>query len=149
MARTSPPRCGGWLDPISIRRNQRRRGKISRKVKLMDVQTVCKILNNNNPPVRPGDCVSGKHQVREHTLHNLPRCRASIPSTSDRLDQGPILSDSASIARAPARYVVAGPNDQYDAHAVCEESNRRRVSVFFFMENERRNHGGDEWGTWR
>jgi len=30
----------------------------------------------------------------------------------------PILSDKISIARPPARYVVDGPNDQYDAHAV-------------------------------
>lgn len=29
-----------------------------------------------------------------------------------------ILNDKISIAKAPARYVVDGPNDQYDAHAV-------------------------------
>jgi len=32
--------------------------------------------------------------------------------------KGPILSDRISIAKAPTRYVVDGPNDQYEAHAV-------------------------------
>ena len=52
---------------------------------------------------------------------------SDLASISDHWINDLILNDKISIAKAPARYVADGPNDQYDAHAVKGSSERSAV----------------------
>lgn len=98
--------------------------------------------------------------IQQYTL--LSGCGRAPPYTSDTVKMfesrvfrqplivrvnDPILSDKANIAKALAKYVADGPNDQYDAHAM-KGPNKRSVIFHERLKIKIKAQGERIWGVW-